>query len=78
MSTPKGEHEGGCTGWNNWHSPYKRGSDTACLPLSHVLNYTRTVCSTNEADPGWMHDIAKYLQMGELPEDEKQTYKLRM
>ncbi|RVW86646.1 hypothetical protein CK203_039785 [Vitis vinifera] len=54
------------------------GSDNVCLPLSHALNYTRTVCSTNEADPGWMHDIAKYLQMGELPEDEKQTYKLRI
>ncbi|RVW27617.1 hypothetical protein CK203_099143 [Vitis vinifera] len=26
------------------------------------------ICSTAKADLGWMHDIVKYLQTGELPE----------
>ena len=35
-------------------------------------------CSANEADPGWMHNIMKYLQTGELPENGKQALKLRV
>ncbi|KAL6319794.1 hypothetical protein AAG906_036854 [Vitis piasezkii] len=35
-------------------------------------------CKTNEANSGWMHDIVKYLQTGELPEDEKQAHRLRI
>ena len=36
------------------------------------------VCRTNEANSGWMHDIVKYLQTGELLEDEKQEHRLRI
>ena len=36
------------------------------------------MCSTNEVNSGWMHDIVKYLQTGELPKDEKQAHKLRI
>ena len=32
------------------------------------------VCSTNEANSGWMHDIVKYLKTRELLEDEKQAH----
>lgn len=34
------------------------------------------ICNTNQADSGWMLNIIKYLQIGEVPEDEKQAYKL--
>ncbi|RVW21968.1 hypothetical protein CK203_110255 [Vitis vinifera] len=33
------------------------------------------IFSTTEMDPGWMHDIVKYLKAGELPEDEKHAHK---
>ena len=36
------------------------------------------VCSANEANLGWIHDIVKYLQTGKLPKDEKQAHKLRV
>ena len=36
------------------------------------------VCRTNEVNSGWMHDIVKYLQTGELPEDEKQAHRLHI
>ena len=38
----------------------------------------KPMCSTNEVNSGWMHDIVKYLQTGELPKDEKQAHKLRI
>ena len=28
--------------------------------------------------PGWMHEIMKYIQMGELPNDEKHAHKIRV
>ena len=31
----------------------------------------KPVCSATEVDPDWMHDIVKYFQLGELPEDKK-------
>lgn len=31
-----------------------------------------------EADPGWMHKIVKYLQMGDLLRDEKNAHKVRV
>ena len=34
------------------------------------------IFSTTETDPGWMHDIVKYLKAGELPEDEKHAHKI--
>ena len=34
------------------------------------------IFSTTEMDPGWMHDIVKYLKAGELPEDEKHAHKV--
>lgn len=36
------------------------------------------VCSATEADLCWMHDIVKYLQSGELLEDEKYVYKVHI
>ena len=36
------------------------------------------VWSTSEANSDWMHDIVKYLQIGELPEDMKQAHRLRI
>lgn len=36
------------------------------------------ICNTNQADSGWMLNIIKYLQIGEVQEDEKQAYKLRI
>ncbi|RVW28623.1 hypothetical protein CK203_100867 [Vitis vinifera] len=31
----------------------------------------KLVCSATKVDPDWMHDIVKYLKLGELPEDKK-------
>ena len=36
------------------------------------------ICSTAKADLGWMHDIVKYLQTGELPEDGKHAHKVHV
>lgn len=36
------------------------------------------ICNTNQADSGWILNIIKYLQIREVPEDEKQAYKLRI
>ena len=62
---------------------------TATLPIKEVvmlpiyLKVTPSItpepmCSTSEANSGWMHDIMRYLQIEELSEDEKQVYKLRI
>ena len=38
---------------------------------------TTSVCSTSEMDINWMCEIETYLSIGELLEEEKQTYKIR-
>lgn len=36
------------------------------------------VCSPTEMDPGWIHDIVKYLQTRELLENGKRAHKVRV
>lgn len=38
----------------------------------------KPVCSATEVNSGWMDNIVKYLQMGKLPDDEKNAYKVRV
>ena len=48
--------------------------ETIMLPIyfqSTPSIMPKPVCSATEVDPGWMHDIVKYLQLGELLEDKK-------
>ena len=48
--------------------------ETIMLPIyfqSTPSIMPKPVCSATEVDPDWMHDIVKYFQLGELPEDKK-------
>lgn len=36
------------------------------------------ICNTSQADSGWMLDIIKYLQIGEVPKNGKQAHKLHI
>ena len=38
----------------------------------------RPVCSIGQTNSGWMFNIIKYLQIGDVPEDEKQSHNLRI
>ena len=36
------------------------------------------ICNTSETGVGWMHEIEMYLRIGDLPEESKQTHKIRI
>ena len=61
---------------NNCHSLYKEAV-MLLVYLQAISSITpEQIFSTIETDPGWMHDIVKYLKAGELPEDEKHAHKI--
>ncbi|RVW15713.1 hypothetical protein CK203_075385 [Vitis vinifera] len=56
-------------------------NETIMLPIYLKATPSITlepVCNTSQADLGWMLNIIKYLQIGEVSEDGKQTHKLRI
>ena len=56
-------------------------NETIMLPIYLKATPSITlepVCNTSQADLGWMLNIIKYLQIGEVPKDGKQTHKLRI
>lgn len=36
------------------------------------------LCNASETDVNWMHEIEAYIRTGKLPEDRKQTHKIRV
>lgn len=62
---------------------------TATLPIEEAMLLpiylqtassltTTSICSTAKSDDGWTHDIVKYLQTGELHEEEKHVHKVQV
>ena len=55
--------------------------EAVMLPVYLKATFSITpkpMCNTSEANFCWMHDIVKYLKIGELPKDGKQAHKLRI
>ena len=61
---------------NNCRSLYKEAVMLLVYLQAISLITPEQIFSTTEMDPGWMHDIVKYLKAGELPEDEKHAHKV--